>query len=574
MVQEMEMPPIVNDSSSTVAHAPDPRRWLLLGIVLMATVIVVLDGTVLNVAIPTILRDFHTTLPSLEWVITGYALTFATFLVIGGRLGDVVGHRRIFIIGAALFGVGSLLASMSWNVGSLVVGEAVIEGLGASLMLPAALATLSTTFEGKERGAAFAAWGAVSGAAVGLGPVVGGLLTTDFSWRWSFRINVIIAPIAIVGAVIGMRKATKRAAREPLDIPGAAMIAVGMFLLVFGLSEGGTYGWLRPISTVTLGNTDIWPSSWAVSIIPVIFVASAIILSFFYRHERNRGRANAGPLFDFDLLEHRTFRYGLLTTIVASMGQLGFSFTLALFLQEAKHLSALDNGLWVLPYGIAILVGSAVGGRLTHRFGAVNVVRLGMGMQALGLFYIALTISTSLTFWGLFPILIFYGAGIGMAMSQLTNVILSEIAANRSGVASGTNTTVKQVGAALGIAVIGTVISTQTINQATSGVGAAQLSPAVKAQAVKGIHDFGANYLPPQTGGAGITHTLRNIVSSAAANATHDALLFAAAVVTIGAILSFLIPRIPVVEVSPMEELIEDLQPFSPLQLEGAELAP
>src|SRR5579863_2704120 len=180
----------------------DPRRWVTLGIILISTVIVVLDNTVLNVAIPTILREFHTTVPSLEWVITGYALTFATLLIIGGRLGDLYGTRRMFIIGAGIFAAGSLLAAVSWNVGSLIVGEAVIEGIGASMMLPATLSILSSSFHGHERATAFAAWGAVAGSAAGLGPVVGGFLTTDVSWRWSFGINVIIAPLAALGAFL------------------------------------------------------------------------------------------------------------------------------------------------------------------------------------------------------------------------------------------------------------------------------------------------------------------------------------------------------------------------------------
>ena len=180
---------------------PDPTRWVTLAIAILSAFIVVLDNTVLNVSIPTILRELHTNLPSLEWVITGYALTFAALLIIGGRLGDVYGHRRIFIIGAALFGAGSLLASVSTSVGELIFGEAVIEGVGASLMLPATLAVLSSTFRGRERAAAFAAWGATAGVAAAAGPVVGGFLTTNYSWRWSFRINVIIAPLAVLGAL-------------------------------------------------------------------------------------------------------------------------------------------------------------------------------------------------------------------------------------------------------------------------------------------------------------------------------------------------------------------------------------
>src|SRR5579859_513318 len=229
----------------------DPRRWVTLAIVLMSTVIVVLDNTVLNVAIPTILREFHTTLPSLEWVITGYALTFATLLIIGGRLGDVYGHRRVFVAGAALFGVGSLLASVSHSVGMMILGEAIIEGIGASLMLPATLAILSTTFHGRERATAFATWGATAGVAAACGPVVGGFLTSNYSWRWSFRINVIIAPLAIIGALLFMKHQVQARRRVPIDFPGAVLIASGMFLLVFGLSEGGVYGWWQPMKDFT-----------------------------------------------------------------------------------------------------------------------------------------------------------------------------------------------------------------------------------------------------------------------------------------------------------------------------------
>ena len=152
------------DAETDEPGSDDPRRWILLAIVIMSAFIVVLDNSVLNVAIPTILREFHTTLPSLQWVVTGYALTFATLLIIGGRLGDLYGHRRVFTIGAALFGAGSLLASLSWSVPSLILGEAIIEGIGASLMLPTTLAILSTSFRGRERASAFAAWGATAAA--------------------------------------------------------------------------------------------------------------------------------------------------------------------------------------------------------------------------------------------------------------------------------------------------------------------------------------------------------------------------------------------------------------------------
>ncbi len=513
----------------------------------MSTLIVVLDNTVLNVAIPTILREFHTTVPSLEWVITGYALTFATLLIIGGRLGDLYGTRRMFVIGAGIFACGSLLAALSWNVASLIVGEAVIEGIGASLMLPATLSLLSTTFQGHERATAFAAWGAVAGSAAGLGPVVGGFLTTDVSWRWSFGINVIVAPLAMVGALLFIAPTGRRTASEPLDAPGAALIAVGMFLLVFALSEGGTYGWLRPIADVRVGGWNVWPAGRPVSVVPAVFGLGAAVLVTFYRYERRRERQRRSPLFEFGLLAHRTFRYGLLATVVLAMGQFGMSLALALFLQESLRLTALDNGLWMLPFGLLILVSAPVGGRLTRRINTVHLVRIGLMLQAAALAYISTALSTHTTFLRLLPGLAFYGVGGGFSMSQLTNVVLSEIPAGKAGVASGTNTTVRQVGTALGIAVIGTVVTTQTVSHAVRAIGRSTLTPAVRTAAVARVHAMGASYAPAASSNPATARVLSAVVAGAVATASHDAVLFAAGVVTAGTLLSLLIPTVALV---------------------------
>lgn len=556
------------DGTGAGTAAPDPRRWFTLGIALTATVIVVLDNTVLSVAIPTIMREFHTTLPALQWVITGYALTFATFLIIGGRLGDLYGHRKVFIAGASLFGAGSLLASLSWNVPSLVVGEAIIEGLGASLMLPATLAILSTTFSGKERATAFGLWGAVAGSAAGLGPVLGGWLTSDYSWRWSFRINVIIAPLAILGTFLAIAPQAKRdGPREPLDLPGAALVALGMFLLVFGLSEGGIYGWLTPISAVTILGTHVWPASAPISIVPVVFAASAVVLTAFYRVERTREREDRRPLFEFGLLSHRTFRYGLTTTLVLAMGQLGLSYALALFLQEGKHLSALHNGLWVLPMGLSILVTAPLGGRLAGRFGAPVVVRLGLIIQASGLLWIALHVGADLTFLRLMPGLIGYGMGVGWASAQLTNLVLSDVPADKSGVASGTNTTVRQVGSALGIAVIGTLVTTQTVAHATATLrGDAALPPAVRTAATAQIHSASTGYAPPKGTPANLVAELGRVLERSVGAGTRDALLFAAAVVLLGLFVSLLLPRHERTAADPLaEDLVDELADLVPV---------
>ena len=199
------------------AEAPDPTRWLTLAIIVVSAFIVVLDNTVLNVAIPTILRDFHTSLVSVQWVITGYALTFASLLIIGGRLADVYGHRRIFIGGCSLFAAGSLIAALSQGVPELIFGEAVIEGVGAALMMPATIAILSSTFRGREKATAFAAWGAAAGVGSALGPTVGGFLTTNFSWRWAFGINVVVAPLAVVGALLFIKRGQRSDRKVSVD---------------------------------------------------------------------------------------------------------------------------------------------------------------------------------------------------------------------------------------------------------------------------------------------------------------------------------------------------------------------
>ena len=522
---------------------PDPRRWITLAIIIISAFIVVLDNTVLNVAIPTILREFHTTLPSLEWVVTGYALTFASLLIIGGRLGDVYGHRRVFVIGAALFGVGSLLASISHSVGMMILGEAIIEGIGASLMLPSTLAILSTTFHGRERATAFATWGATAGVGAASGPVVGGFLTNFYSWRWAFRINVVIAPLAILGAMLFMRRGVRGPRAIKVDAPGAALISVGMFSLVFALSEGGIYGWITPIKDFSVAGHLVWPATRSVSVIPFFFVFAAAILVTFVFFERAKERRDGHPLFEFAYLRFKSYRYGLMTGVVISMGQLGISFVLPVFLQDGRHITPWHNGLWVLPSGLFVIVGAQLGGRLIHRFGTIQVVRTGLVIYEIGLLLMLRSLSLHLTALGLLPGLACYGLGIGFALAQLTNVVLFEIPAVGTGVASGANTTVRQVGSALGVAVIGTVLTVQTVSHAVQRIKASALSAALKAQALAGVHAKGSSYAPPRSAGAASAAIVRNAVEQGVLHGTRVALMFAFVVVGIGSFLSLLIPN-------------------------------
>lgn len=539
---------------------PDPQRWFTLAIVVLAVLIVALDTTVLNVAIPTILRDLDTTLPSLQWVITGYSLTFASLLIIGGRLADLFGARRMFIIGAALFAVGSLLASLAQSVPMLIFGEAIIEGIGASLMMPATLGILSSTFQGHERATAFAIWGATAGAAVALGPLIGGFLTTNYSWRWSFRINLIVIPIAIIGAMLVMRRSPTRSERERVDVPGALLVASGMFFLVFSLSESSRYGWWRPLEDFTLGGARVWPTSRGISIVPATIVLAVALLGVFSVIERSKERRRADPLFEFGLLHYLSFRYGLLTTMVLALGQLGFLFVLPVFLQDGLHLSAVDNGLWLLPSGLSIIVGTQIGARLARRISVTLVVRMGLVLEAVGLIAMVLAISPQLTFLSLVPGLVLFGIGIGFAGSQLTNVILSEIPNDRSGAASGANTTTRQLGAALGIATIGGLLTGTTISHAASSVRSSALPSSLKASAEVGLHANGVNFTAPRGTAVSDIVELRHLLENAVAAGTRSALLFATVVVTLGAFVSLLIPKIEVPERPDNEARLEEIE--------------
>ena len=547
----------------------DPRRWLTLGILILTVVLIALDTSVLNVSIPTILRELHTTVPTLQWVITGYSLTFATLLIIGGRLGDIYGHRRLFMIGASLFGLGSLMASMSHSVGMLILGEAVVEGIGAALMTPSTLAILSTTFRGRERGTAFAAWGAAAGAAVAFGPVLGGFLTTNYSWRWSFRINVVVAPLAVLGASLLVPKGT-RSKRTPIDLPGAGLIASGMFLLVFALSDGGTYGWWKPIKAFTIAGVEIWPTSRFVSVVTLALLGGMALLAGFVQFERARERGRNNPLFEFSLMGDHAFRYGLLTLTILSMGQLALLFALPLFLQDAIHLSAQQNGLWLLPFGISVIIGAQVGGRLTRVISPTAVVRTGLVCESLALGLIVWAVRPDVTFILLLPGLAMFGIGVGFASSQLTSVVLSGVSADRSGVASGATSTARQMGGAFGAAIMGSLITVQTTNRAISAISRSDLSPAVRSQAVSSVRTFGPNVT---IGSGRDAAKLHAIVTQALADGTRVALLFATCVVLMGAMLSLLIPRVRPPASGGTLEVIQLFEAFEPEDVDPALLA-
>jgi EmrB/QacA subfamily drug resistance transporter len=443
---------------ATAETTGDHRRWLVLATVSAAVVVVALDTTILNVAIPTITRDLHTDLASMQWVITGYSLTLGSLLIIGGRLGDLFGTRRTFIAGTLVFAAGSLLASTATSVWMLVLGESVVEGIGAALLMPATLATISMAFTDRERAKAFAVWGGAAGASAALGPVVGGWLTTDFSWRWGFLINLVVAPVAALAARTLLPGLTRQDRRPRLDVSGAAVAAIGLVLLVFAITEGTGYGWLTAQRSVIIAGVVVWPASAPLSPVPVAFAAAAIAFAWFVAIEHRKQRSAGAPLLELDHFRLPSFRFGLAAAAAVVMAQSGALFVLAVFLQTTRHLSAVQTGVWLLPVGLAVVVGAQVGGQLANGIGATIVVRLGIVVELTGVAATAAALRPDISLVTLAPTLAVFGLGAGLANSQLTNIILADVPGDRASSASGAATTNNAIAAALGIAIVATTL--------------------------------------------------------------------------------------------------------------------
>ena len=317
-----------------------------------------------------------------------------------------------------------------------------------------------------------------------------------------------------------------------------------MFSIVFALSQGPTYGWIDPKEALSVFGHDLWPTSMPVSIIPVAFVLGLVLLGVFVRVERRLEAAGGDPLFEFGQLRFRTFRYGLITAVIVALGQLGLLFALPIFLQGANQLTAEQNGLWMLPIGLAIIVGAQLGGRLNHRFGTTNVVRVGFLLEALGLLLVIPVLRPGVDFLALLPGIACFGLGVGAASAQLTTLVLAEVPMERSGVASGANSTARQVGAALGATVVGSLVTVQTTNQAVAAVQAAGLPAGLTEQAARGAEAMGANWQIPTTGSPAQTAALKDIYDQALTGGVRWALTFAVIVVFAGALVSLLIPQV------------------------------
>lgn len=517
----------------------DPKRWFALGIVAAGVALIIIDSTIVNVALPTMILDLNLGLSGAEWVNSIYSLVFAAILIVTGRLADMRGRRLIYVIGLAVFAGASILAGLSPN-GEFLILARLLQGIGGALVLPSTLSIVNATFQGKERAAAFGVWGATIGGMAALGPIAGGLLTTHFGWRWIFLINIPIALALIVLSLKYVRESKDPNAKKTGDVLGSVSLGVGLAALVFALIEGRTYGWWTPVEPFSPGGLD-WPSS-TVSPIPFAIGLSLFSIIVFLLNSRYRLRAGKPRLVDLELFKLRSFGFGNITALLVSLGEFGVLFAIPLYLQSVLGLSATQSGLLIASLAVGAFVAGGAAAPVSKRLGGRGVVQLGMALEAIGIGAFALLVGPDSNPWIFVPALFVYGIGVGFATAQLTGVVLADVPMSASGQASGIQSTSRQIGSALGVAILGVILATVISNQTTTNLQAQGL-PAAKAASISTTIERSAGTAIPsivsQPGGA----ELAPAIDQAFSDATRWTGLAAAFFVLIGLGSSMFLPK-------------------------------
>ena len=449
----------MNAAASTpdVEFTPDPRRWWGLGVLAAGLSMIVLDGTIVGIALPAIITDLGLNLTDAQWVNSLYAVVFAALLLSFGRLGDRMGRRKVFMIGVVVFVLGSVTAGMANGSGALIASRA-LQGLGGAMVLPASLSSVNATFRGKDRAAAFGVWGAVMAGMAAVGPLLGGWLTTTFDWRWIFYVNVPIGIIVLIGAVLAVPETRGSGFRRGMDVDGLLTSAIGFGLLVFGLIEGSDLGWWRPLRDFTVAGLT-WPATAAVSPVPVALAIGVSFIGLFVIWERHRARVQRSAILDLHLFSYGTFSWGNLTAMTVAVGEFALVFVLPLFLVNALGLSIMQAG-WVLAaMAIGAFIAGAQARHLAARLGAPGTVILGLALEVAGVALTALAVGPDASPWLIAAPMVVYGVGLGLASAQLTSTVLANVPPAESGSGSATQSTVRQVGSALGSALAGAVLA-------------------------------------------------------------------------------------------------------------------
>ena len=430
-------------------------KWFGLVIISLAVSLIIVDSTIVNVAIPSIVDELKITSTQVQWVQESYTLVFAALLLMFGTIADRVGRRKLLVLGVIIFGASSVLAALAWS-GDVLIGFRVLQGVGGAMILPSTLSIINATFRGRDRAIAFAVWGSTIGGMAAVGPVLGGWLTTYFSWRWAFGINVPFGILILIGIALYVLESREPDARG-IDIVGAVLSVVASGALVFGLIEGRTYGWWLADKVPDIGS---WKWPFELSPIPIVFLIAVLAIAGFIGWGIHRERAGKNTMLAFGLFRIASFRNGNIVAMIVSLGEYGIILSLPLWLQNVLGYDALQAGFIILALAIGSFVSSGFAGAFGNRVSPVTIVRVGILAEIVGIIIVAFNITPTAQWWQIVPGIFVYGFGVGLATAQLTSVVLKDVPLDQSGQGSGTQSTARQIGSALGIAILGTVLFT------------------------------------------------------------------------------------------------------------------
>jgi EmrB/QacA subfamily drug resistance transporter len=413
--------------------AEETRKWFTLAAVSFGLFMIMLDNTVVNVALPAIQSDLEADLSELQWVVAGYALTFAALMLIGGKVADAYGRRLVFVVGIAIFTTASLGCGLAGS-GDELIAARVLQGVGAALMNPATLSIIAATFPARQRGTAIGIWAGVSALALAIGPLVGGLITEHIDWSWIFFINVPVGIVAIAASFLFIDE-TRDETHERLDLPGLVTSGVGLFALTYGLIEANTYGWT---STRILG----------------AFAVAVVMLGVFVLLERHQ----RAPMLQLDLFRNSTYTGANLVILLVALAMFGVFFFVSLYMQNVLGYSAVQTGAAFLPMTILIILIAPIAGRASDRIGSRGLLTAGMVLVAGQLVYFS-RLGVDSSFWDLLPGFLVGGVGMALTMTPSAAAATRNVPVDKAGVGAAVLNASRQVGGSLGIALMGAIVA-------------------------------------------------------------------------------------------------------------------
>lgn len=536
--------------------------WIILLVLAGGFFMILLDTTIVNVAIPSIIDGLHASLDQILWVLNGYILVYAILLIPAGRLGDMYGPKKFTLAGLTIFTAASAACGLAQDPNQLIAFR-VVQAVGGALLTPQSLSIITSIFPPEKRGGAFGVWAATAGLSAAIGPTLGGFLTTNFTWRAIFYVNVPIGIAAIVLAYLVMPEMTLHREHK-LDIPGMILATAGLFALVFGLIEGERYNWGRISNVGSFSIGSMQASLWS---IPTILAASVVLLVAFVIREARAPE----PLLPLSLFRNRNFSVGNVVSGIVAFGMLGLFLPMTIFLQSVLGLTAMEAGVVFLPMSLTSMVVAPIAGRMSDRFGPKWILFFGLCLFATGLGLVVWLASLSATGLTFTPPLLIAGVGLGCTFAPLVSAAMRTIAPAQAGSASGFLNTTRQVGGAMGSAVVGAVLQNQLAQQLHDQAVnyAAQLPQQFRDKFIAGFSSAakgGFQVGRGQTGGgnfaaglpAAAAHQLQVISAEvfhhAFLNAMKSALLLTIAALALGALVTLLMQNVSGAQVASVQE--------------------